>query len=240
MADQQRSRTKGRPRGRPRHDGSRSEGSPRDAIVQCATQLFAEHGYASTTVTDIATAAGLQQSSLYYWFSSKEQILQATLAVNRQALAFADRVLAEPAPAAEKLYRLLRYDALQLCLSPFDFNEIERLAEAQPEDFSDFWRDYRVLNEHVVTLILEGIGAGTLKSCDAELAASTALCLNEGIQKRYRVQSRHGSDSGNPFVLAQRQAQDYAAASASTTLCALLVDPAALPALEQHVDMIDG
>jgi TetR/AcrR family transcriptional regulator len=240
VADRNPEQTKSRPRGRPRHDGSHSDGSPRDAIVQSATRLFAEHGYASTTVTDIAVAAGLQQSSLYYWFNSKEQILQATLAVNRQALDFADEVLLQDGPAALKLYLLLRYDTLQLCLSPFDFNEIERLAESQPDVFSDFWRDYGVLHGHVTALIGEGIEAGDFKHCDPELAASTSLCLNEGIQKRYRAQAAHDPTCGNPFVLARREARDYATASATTSLSFLLVRPEDLARIKALAETTDA
>jgi TetR/AcrR family transcriptional regulator len=227
-------------RGRPRRDGSFSQESPRDAIIHAATRLFAERGYAFTTITEIATAAGLQQSSIYYWFSSKEQILQATLALNRKALDFAVNLLAEPAPASEKLYRLLRYDTLQLCLSPFDFNEIERLAEAQPADFADFWSDYKKLHRYVLDLVEEGITTGEFHRCDPELAATTALCLNEGIQKRYRAQEQHSVDSGNPFIVAQRVAREFADTSAATTLLSLMSDPATVSQIRNHVEDFDS
>jgi AcrR family transcriptional regulator len=204
-----------------------------------ATALFAERGYASTTITEIATAAGLQQSSFYYYFRSKEEILHATLALNRQALAFAEKLSTQSESAAVRLFQLLRYDTLQLCLSPFDFNEIERLAEAQPTDFADFWRDYRKLHQHVQDLITEGVASQEFKPCDSELAATAALCLNEGIQKRYRHQELHDSDSPSPFILPTRTAQEYADASATMSLAAMLTDPANLSALRQRVPTSD-
>ena len=103
--------------GRPRRDRSVPDRSPRHAIIQAATRLFAERGYTSTTITEIAAAAGLQQSSIYYWFSGKEGILQATLALNRGALELAARLASEPSPAAVKLYSLLRYDTCLLYTS---------------------------------------------------------------------------------------------------------------------------
>lgn len=227
-------RGKRRP-GRPRHDGSVADGSARDTIIRVATALFAERGYASTTITEIATAAGLQQSSFYYYFRGKEEILHATLALNRQAVAFAEKLAVRPESAAFKLYQLLRYDTLQLCLSPFDFNEIERLAERQPTDFADFWRDYDKLHQHVQSLIAEGVESGELRPCDAELAATTALCLDEGIQKRYRGQGAHESGSASPFVLRARTAQEYAEASATTSVMTLLADPSMLPGLRQGI-----
>lgn len=230
----QRARARRRTQGRPRQDGSVSPGSPRDDILRAATRLFSEHGYALTSITQIARAAGLQQSSLYYYFRSKEEILQAALAVNREALAFADEVIASEAPASEKLYRLLRYDTLQLCLSPFDFNEIERLAESQPEEFSDWWQDYNRLHKHVVALVQEGQESGEFIECDPVIAASAALCLDEGIQKRYRTQAKHSPDSANPFILESRQAEEYADCSARTSLTALLCRPATLEQIAEH------
>ncbi|MHA6794451.1 TetR/AcrR family transcriptional regulator [Pseudonocardia bannensis] len=124
--------------GRPRRDGSTVDGPVPDVIVKAAAKLFTEQGYAATTMTQIARAAGLQQSSLYYWFSRKEQILQAALSVNRLALTHTSVVAAGDGAPGLKLFRLLRYDTLQLCLSPWDFTEIEQLAQAQPDDFADF------------------------------------------------------------------------------------------------------
>jgi AcrR family transcriptional regulator len=55
--------------GRPRNDAdSAATTSPRTGIVNAATRLFSEKGYAQTTMSDIARAVGLQQSSLFYWF----------------------------------------------------------------------------------------------------------------------------------------------------------------------------
>lgn len=228
-----------RPQGRPRQDGSFAT-VPRDEIIRAATRLFAERGYAFTTITQIANAAGLQQSSLYYWFRSKEDILLAALEVNRESLTFADQLLPGPASTSEKLYRLLRYDTLQLCLSPFDFNEIERLAESQPEDFSAFWEDYSRLHRHVVDLIRDGIQSGEFRECDPELAASSVLCVNEGIQKRYRTQSRHSTSSLGPFTLQSQEAETYADVSARMSLLGLLTRPTDVVAIAERVDGIDG
>lgn len=235
-----RSRQTGRQPGRPRRDGTVPDRPPRDAIIQAATRLFAERGYAPTTITEIATAAGLQQSSIYYWFSGKEGILHATLALNREALELAEKLASEPSPAGVKLYSLLRYDTLQLCRSPFDFNEIERLAEGQPSEFADFWRDYRSLHTSVAELVTEGIGSGEFIRCDPALAASAALCLNEGLQKRCRTQARHDYGADNAFVIAQRTAEQYADLSASTTLRALLVRVEALADMRTSTHAVEA
>jgi AcrR family transcriptional regulator len=214
------------PVGRPRLEpGSAASGSQRDEIVAAATRLFAEQGYAQTSMSDIARAVGLQQSSLYYWFRRKELILQAALTVNRTPLEFIGRVGAGSGRPALKLYRLLRHDTRQLCLSPVDFNEMERLAENQPVAFADFWRDYARLHDWVVSLLRAGMHEGEFVVCDAEETATALLCFDEGIQKRSRHQQRHRSGGDSPFVHPQASAERWADVVATTSLRSLLVSP---------------
>ena len=111
--------------GRPRANGAAGPArSPRDEIVAVATRLFADQGFDQTTMSEIARAAGLQQSSLYYWFKRKELILQAVFAVNRTPLEFIERIGAGSGSPALKLYRLIRFDTIQLCESPCDVLEV--------------------------------------------------------------------------------------------------------------------
>jgi AcrR family transcriptional regulator len=46
----------------------------RQAILSCATRLFATRGLAATKVADIAAAVGMSQGLLYHYFRSKEEI----------------------------------------------------------------------------------------------------------------------------------------------------------------------
>ncbi len=219
--------------GRPRKTGNGGT-SPRDEIIVAATRLFAERGYANTTMTDIARAAGLQQPSLYYWFGRKEQILQAAFALNRAPLQFMSRVATEKGTPALMLYRLLRYDTRQLCLASTDFNEIESLAEQQRDEFGEFWRDYEQLYRWVVVLLEAGMSRGQFIDHDPAVVAISALCLNEGLQKRYRSQLRHESSSSSSFVHPQLSADEYAALSATTTLRSVLKRPAQLDRLAEQ------
>lgn len=51
----------------------------RQEIMQAAAHLFRDQGYAASTLRDIAAAAGKQAGSIYYHFSSKDEILDAVL-----------------------------------------------------------------------------------------------------------------------------------------------------------------
>jgi TetR/AcrR family transcriptional regulator len=199
-----------------------ANGTRREEILVAAARLFADVGYDNTTMTDIARAAGLDQSSLYYWFRRKELILQATLSVNRLPVEFLERISAEAGSPVLKLYRLLRFDIYQLCSSPFDINEVERQAERQPDMFKAYWQDNQELFEGVCHLIELGIESGELIDCDAILAALTLLSTHEGIQKRFRYQSRHETSGDSPFVYPRLSARDVAVSVAATSVRALL------------------
>jgi AcrR family transcriptional regulator len=53
-----------------------------DEILDTAEPLFSVNGYRKTTISDIAKKMGVAQGMLYYYFKSKEEILEAL--INRQ------------------------------------------------------------------------------------------------------------------------------------------------------------
>ena len=61
----------------------------RSAIVSAALRLFRENGYEATTMRAIAKEAGVATGNAYYYFSSKEELIQEFYARNH-----ADHVLA--------------------------------------------------------------------------------------------------------------------------------------------------
>jgi AcrR family transcriptional regulator len=220
--------------GRPRVLPPGLPGSPRDQIIAAAARLFAERGYAHTSMSEIARAAGLQQSSLYYWFRRKELILQATFAMNRIPLDFINIVGARSGSPALKLYRFVRFDTRQLCLSPCDFNEIERLAELQPDLFADFWADRQRLHDWVVTLIKAAVQEGQFIDCDPDLVALGLLSTDEGVQKRFRHQDQHRLASTNPFTHPAYDPDRVAEFVATTAVRALLRRPADLTRIQRQ------
>jgi AcrR family transcriptional regulator len=217
--------------GRPRADG-RAIASPREEILFAAARLFAEFGYANTTMSDIARAAGLHQSSLYYWFRRKEMILRATMEVNRLPVEFLHAIEAEDDPSLN-LYRLLRYDTYQLCMSPFDVNEVERLAEQQPDVFVAYWEDNQRLYEGVRRLVGDGVDRGELIPCDPALVSLGLLSTQEGMQKRFRYQRLHTREAGNPFVYDAYDAETVAEAVAESALRGLLRRPRDLARIQR-------
>lgn len=174
--------------GRPRKNPTTiTNDDPRATIVAAASHLFARRGINATTMAEIADAAGLGASSLYYWFRSKQQILEVIVAdVNRLPLEFAERAASQGGPPAVRLWRLVRFDAETLCSFPFDINEIHRLAGEDEATFERYWRERQRLNDAVEALVAEGIASGELDPVDPRLAALTILANDEAVQNWYR------------------------------------------------------
>ncbi|HEV2635849.1 MAG TPA: TetR/AcrR family transcriptional regulator [Actinocrinis sp.] len=46
-----------------------------ERLIAAATRLFAEHGYESTSVQDVVSAAGVTKGAMYHYFDSKDALL---------------------------------------------------------------------------------------------------------------------------------------------------------------------
>ena len=69
-------------------------------ILNAALETFHEHGYEKTTMRTIAKKAGLSLGSAYYYFSSKERLIQEFY--HRTHQEHLDALAAEPKPASLK------------------------------------------------------------------------------------------------------------------------------------------
>lgn len=65
-------KTRGRRRAVPDHDG-------RERLLDCAIQLFAEQGIATTTMAQIAAAAGVTSAMVHYYFKNRETLLDVVV-----------------------------------------------------------------------------------------------------------------------------------------------------------------
>ena len=194
-------------RGRPRKDDSKNA-HHHTKITTTTLEPFSRQGYAQTTLSSIARAAGLDQSSVYYWFSGKDDILRHLVEMNRSSLVVASGIGAFPDDKPAQLYTVLHEDVLMLCRLPFDFYVLEQAAAAQPDNFADFAADYRALIGRVSGIIESGVADGSFVACDAEREAMLALAMDEGVQHRF-----HATDA-MPGVAAEGEGREGAGGAA--------------------------
>jgi len=143
----------------------------RKAIMDAAAGLFAQKGYMATTTKDIAQSVDVGESTLYGYFSSKQEVLEAIL--NQQA-EVVDTVLDHLSELKGRESFVELVDLLmEKLLSTLVYTRVV-IAEA--------WIDDEVLKVFVLTrwqpvlkilqaFIAERVSAGSLRPIDPSLGA---------------------------------------------------------------------
>ena len=161
--------------------------SRRRAIEDVASDLFRQHGYAATSVRDIAKALDLQGPSLYAHVASKEDVLWAIVdrAAGRFEAAAAAAVSTEtdPSKAIAALVRahvrVITDDVGAAAVFVHEWRALggDRRAAilARRDAYEQRFRD----------LIVAGMATGTFAMTDAALAAMTILSALNGIPAWY-------------------------------------------------------
>lgn len=167
----------------------RPAGQPRDSkqlICEQALALFAQKGYAATTMKDIAAASGMRDASLYNHFPGKQALFDAVVArqLDRLSAMLRDRsALVHPDDDAHAYLEATGQSLLAVVLASYEpfFNDgqIERLRqvlEAERHADERIGALYRTIFierplEIQRSIFSQLIEAGTFAPCDAELAA---------------------------------------------------------------------
>jgi len=174
--------------GRPRTDARPVVGDPTDEILAAASRLIGELGVGGTPMSRIAAEVGLKQSSLYYYFRRKEEILAALVArANVVPLELVKQVVADGGSAGAQLHRFVQADVAALCGLPFDINDIHRIAVRDPVEFASYWKERESLERQLARIIRRGTADGDLRPVDPKLAALTVLSNDEGVQNWFRL-----------------------------------------------------
>jgi AcrR family transcriptional regulator len=144
-------------------------------ILAAARQLLEQRGLEAMTMEEIAAAAGVAKGTLYLYFQSKDDLIQALITlVCENILKDLEASLQAPGTPAEKLRRvvsvLLEYLNRERLLFPIYARELLR---GKRETREGFWRNYQELEERFVTLVTglfaEGIATGQFISANPRL-----------------------------------------------------------------------
>ena len=107
----------------------------RQSILDAASLLFIDKGFGGTNINDIADALGATRTAVYYYFQSKEAILEAlTEEVTEQAGELARSVSGhDELPAEQALRQLVMQHATLILTHPLQFRVVERSESSLPE-----------------------------------------------------------------------------------------------------------
>ncbi|GAA1619152.1 hypothetical protein GCM10009789_86160 [Kribbella sancticallisti] len=143
-------------------------------IIAEATRLFAERGFAGTSLKDIADATGLTRPALYHYVKNKDEILAKLVSELAEGPARALRAIRRQSElgAAEKLRRIAHAIALQQATEPAKFQLLIRSEADLPEELVGPYDTSRreVLSE-IVAVIEAGVESGEFRPVDARVAA---------------------------------------------------------------------
>ena len=157
----------------------RRNDAQRQAILEAASLLFIEKGFAGTNINDIADAVGSTRTALYYYFPSKETMLEAlTEDVTEKASALAQSISGrDELPADEALRLLIRQHAGLILAHPVQFRVVERSESSLPEPHRSAAQNARrALLNHFVRVIQRGIDGGQFRrGADARIAAFSII-----------------------------------------------------------------
>jgi len=156
------------------------EANARQRLLETATGLFAEKGYAGTSVREIVGKAGVSKPVLYYYFKSKEGLFYAIL---EWAVDVQQNILSEIFEARGTvlerfifLYRRLyegikQYKSLYLMIHGLIYGPPQGVPEY------DFARYQRYMLDAVKRIYAEGVSSGEVRNVDADYVAFLVLGL---------------------------------------------------------------
>ncbi len=161
----------------------------RDGILAAAATLFAEHGYARATISQIAKAAGTAPSNVYVYFKSKLEIVFAIYDpwLKEHLEALEQEVANLPSPEArvfrivEKLWRDIPADR-----NAFANNLIQAISQATPEDCYDPAL-LRWTEQKIATLLATSLPPSRAAEIDALRFAHILMMAFDGFAVNYAV-----------------------------------------------------
>jgi len=156
------------------------ENNSRERLLETATELFAEKGYAGASVREIVEKAGVSKPVLYYYFKSKEGLFYAILewAVDVQQNIL-NEIFEAKGTVLERfifLYRrvhggIQQYKSLYIMIHGLIYGPPEGVPEY---DFASFQRN---MLDAVKRIYTEGLPSGEIRKADAEEVAFLVLGL---------------------------------------------------------------
>jgi AcrR family transcriptional regulator len=150
----------------------RARDEKREAVLRTAVHLFLEQGYRSATLNEVAERLNITKPALYNYFRSKEEILFECCALGQERV---DEVISEinagGGTGLAKLRKLIRAYAGVMTtdygasLVRFDTRDLtdknSKIVRAAKKSIDLTFRKF----------IAEGIADGSIRPCDAKLAA---------------------------------------------------------------------
>ena len=166
-----------------------ARGEKRPLILQAATEVFAEQGFASVTVAEIADRAGIGKGTVYEYFSSKDELLFAVFEwMNEGIFERIHTLLEDGGTSHGRLQRLLDLGAritreqVEMQAVVLDFWSASRGTKVEERYNQACLKTFRAYRRLVADVIREGQVTGELRSyVDPEAVAIMMVAAMDGL-----------------------------------------------------------
>ena len=154
-------------------------------ILAAARRLFAQQGFHSTKMSDIAKAVGVSQGTIYHYFSSKDDLFMSMFSTWAEQLEEAVTGLPDvPLSATQKLWMMGRVATAFLGadreLLPV-FVEFCAYALHNPKAAANFRDVFQGMRQSVTSILDEGVSSGEFRPIDTETLSLLPLIVLDGV-----------------------------------------------------------
>jgi AcrR family transcriptional regulator len=174
----------------------------REAVIRAAAHAFNRKGYHNTSLDDIAAALEVTKPTVYYYVTSKEQLLFECFVAGVERIRAAFREVKHlGVPARERLNAVLRHYGVAVS-SEFGWC----MVRAEDQDLSPNMSSHikalkSEIDQGIRRLLREGIQDGSIHPCDPKMTAFALAGALNWIAHWYREnQSMTGEEIANAFV----------------------------------------
>jgi len=169
--------------------------SRRQALLRAAARVFRKKGYHATRIQDIADAVGMQKGSLYYYISSKSDLLYGLVEGGLlEMIRAAEAIVATRHTASQKLERLVEmhlrmFNERRDIFGIFLREDMDLLNQSSETDIRRHARRYEDLLDAVLA---EGIASGEFApDIDRRLVIKAIVGMCNGSYTWYRTDGRY-------------------------------------------------
>lgn len=181
---------------------SRKTGDERwEELLEVSARMFAQNGYAATSLQQIADQLGILKGSIYYYITSKGDLLYEVIrSVYWDGFERFQTYSGAAGNGLELLARAIEGHAVflaeHLTATTVYLHEFERLTQEQREQLTEY--DYRQL---VTDLIKRGQEDGSIRrDLEAPIAALAILGSVNWIYRWYRPGTKSPQEIGSEFA----------------------------------------
>ena len=160
-------------------------------IINEATILFAEKGYHTTTLDEVATKMGVTKAALYYYFRNKEAIIRAIMRKSLDRMNKAISLSKSKLSPKDKLHKFIAYlvefNADGAELTKILFEQTHALPKRTRDSIK---RKKKEVDKALQNILHEGVEDGSFAIDDVKIVSYAILGLCIWTYRWYRPNGR--------------------------------------------------